>query len=201
MINDVSRAYFSAPARRQVFVELCAEDADTDEDLVGELNYSMYGTRDAAQNWGEECASTMKSIGSEQGTASPCTFSHASRGLRCYIHGDDFVTIGKEHELKWMKQELEKAYEIKTQFLGPNKEESQQVRVLNRILTWGSEGISYEADPRHAEIVISELKLSEAKGVVTPGTRTKVPQRQTERRNLQKVMRACTVVRSPGSIT
>ena len=95
MINDVSRAYFRAPARRQVFVELCPEDAVDGEDMVGEFNYSMYGTRDAAQNWGEECASTMKNIGFEQGAASPCTFSHASKGLRCYIHGGGFVTIGK----------------------------------------------------------------------------------------------------------
>ena len=139
--------------------------------MVGELNYSMYGTRDAAQNWGEECANTMKSIGFEQGTASPCTFSHADRGLRCYIHGDDFVTIGKDLDLKWMQKELEKVYEIKTQVLGPGKEDSQQVRVLNRILTWGSGGISYEADPRHAEIAVKELNLVDAKGVVTPGTK------------------------------
>ena len=51
MINDVSRAFFCAPARRQVFVELPEEDSNG-EDMIGELNYSMYGTRDAAQNWG-----------------------------------------------------------------------------------------------------------------------------------------------------
>ncbi len=34
MINDVSRAYFCAPARRQVFVELPEEDRNG-EDLVG----------------------------------------------------------------------------------------------------------------------------------------------------------------------
>ena len=70
-----------------------------------------------------------------------------------------------------MKGEFEKAYEIKTQVLGPEKEDLQQVRVLNRILTWKSDGISYEADPRHAEIVVKELGLTEAKGVVTPGTK------------------------------
>ena len=171
MINDVSRAYFCAPARRQVFVELCEEDTVAGEDMVGELNYSMCGTRDAAQHWGEACASTMLNIGFNQREASPCTLSHANRGLRCYIHGDDFVTVGADKELKWMKQELEKAYEIKTQVLGPNKEDMQQVRVLNRILTCGPHGTSYEADPRHAEIVAKKLGLSGAKGVVTLGTK------------------------------
>ena len=34
--NDVSRAYFSAPARRQVFVELCSEETLARENMVGE---------------------------------------------------------------------------------------------------------------------------------------------------------------------
>ena len=171
MVNDVSRAYFCAPARRQVFVELPKEDNETGENLVGELNYSMYGTRDAAQNWGEECAATMEQMGFERGKASPCTFSHTQRKLECYIHGDDFVTTGMEQNLKWMKAELEKHYEIKTQVLGPGSEDLQQVRVLNRVLTWTKEGIHYEADPRHAEIVCEQLGLKDAKGVVTPGTK------------------------------
>ena len=100
MVNDVSRAYFSAPARRQVFVELCEEDAVAGEDMIGELNYSMYGTRDAAQNWGEACASTMVKMGFVQGEASPCTFSHPHKGLRSYIHGDDFVTASLDKDRK-----------------------------------------------------------------------------------------------------
>ena len=39
MINDVSRAFFCAPAKRQVFVELPTGDRDSDDDLVGELNF------------------------------------------------------------------------------------------------------------------------------------------------------------------
>ena len=171
MVNDVSRAYFCAPARRQVFVELPDEDNTTGDKMVGELNFSMYGTRDAAQNWGEECAATMKKLGFQRGTASPCTFSHHYRRLRCYIHGDDFVTVGMDEHLKWMKAQLEKQYELKKQVLGPDEGDLKQVRVLNRVLTWSDEGIAYEADPRHAEIVIAELGLKEAKGVVAPGTK------------------------------
>lgn len=171
MVNDVSRAYFCAPARRQVFVELAEEDKIDGEDMIGELNYSMYGTRDAAQNWGEECAATMEKAGFTRGKASPCTFNHHYRRLKCYVHGDDFVTVGLDKDLKWMRAELEKAYELKTHVLGPDKEDLKQVRVLNRVLTWSSEGTSYEADPRHAEIVINDLGLKDAKGVVAPGTK------------------------------
>ena len=76
MVNDVSRAYFCAPARRQVFVELPPEDKSGEEDLVGELNFSMYGTRDAAQNWAEEYSSTLAKAGYERGIANPCLFHH-----------------------------------------------------------------------------------------------------------------------------
>ena len=46
---DVRRAYFHAKAKREVFVELPPEDAE--EGMCGRLLKSMYGTRDAAQNW------------------------------------------------------------------------------------------------------------------------------------------------------
>ena len=46
------RAYFYAPARRKVFVELPPEDQPGDEQMCGLLRYSLYGTRDAAQKLG-----------------------------------------------------------------------------------------------------------------------------------------------------
>ena len=105
MVNDVSRAFLCAPARRQVFVELPPEDPDHGS-MVGELNYSMYGTRDAAQNWGEECAETMIKAGFVRGLASPCTFYHPQRKIRTYIHGDDYVAVGKGEQLLWLKKTL-----------------------------------------------------------------------------------------------
>ena len=59
MINDVARAFFEAPAVRNVCVELPKEDkseADVRHDKVGHLRMSLYGTRDAAMNWQEEVA-------------------------------------------------------------------------------------------------------------------------------------------------
>ena len=71
MVTDVSCAYFVAPARRQVSVELLGEDKVDGEQNVGELNSSMCGPRDAAQNLGEECASTMTHMGFVKGKAPP----------------------------------------------------------------------------------------------------------------------------------
>ena len=55
MVNDISRAFFHAPAKRKVYVQLPNEDGgDGTQKLCDRLNISMYGTRDAAQNWSTE---------------------------------------------------------------------------------------------------------------------------------------------------
>ena len=68
-----------------------------------------------------------------------------------------------------MKADIEKAYGLKAQLLGPDNEDSQHVRVLNRLLTWTKDGTRYEADTRHAEIVINEDGLEDATGAIAPG--------------------------------
>ena len=52
MVNDISLAFLHAPAKRRVYVQFLEEDREEGEQqLCGRLNYSMYGTRDAAHNW------------------------------------------------------------------------------------------------------------------------------------------------------
>ena len=46
MVNDVSRAFFHAKVKRDVYVELPAEDGmPGDKNKCAKLNYSMYGTK------------------------------------------------------------------------------------------------------------------------------------------------------------
>ena len=126
-----------AEAKRELYVELPEEDYDEKEgDMVGKLRLSMYGTRDAAQNWFLEYASALMNIGFRQGLASPCHFFHQERGLMTAVHGDDFITVGPKHELAKMRKELEAHYDLKTQVLGPDPEESKEVRMLNRVIQW-----------------------------------------------------------------
>ena len=40
---------------------------------------------------------------------------------------------------------------------------------LGKVLTWEEHGVRYEADPRHAELVVKALGLADAKPAVTPG--------------------------------
>lgn len=84
MINDVSRAFFEAPATRNICVEIPAEDRtdmDTRHDKVGHLRMSLYGTRDASTNWQEEVAREMSEWGFRRGRYNPCLYSHKERNL------------------------------------------------------------------------------------------------------------------------
>ena len=77
---DVRRAYFYAPARRREFVELPPDDYQAgDEHMCRLLEYSLYGTRDAEQNWEEELASTLGDLKLTRGIACPCCGKAASR--------------------------------------------------------------------------------------------------------------------------
>ena len=96
---DVRRAYFHARARRDVFVEL--PDEDSEPGMCGKLIKSLYGTRDAAQNWEEEYIGFMNDIGFDSGKASPCLFHHADREIRAVVHGDDFTLLGHRDDLDW----------------------------------------------------------------------------------------------------
>ena len=60
---DVKRAYVYGKAQRPVFIEIPIEDwAPGGEQLVGKLNLSLYGTRDAAMNWTREYTEFLEPI-------------------------------------------------------------------------------------------------------------------------------------------
>ena len=49
--------------------------------------------------------------------------------------------------------------------------DDKAVRILNRVVYWDAEGIKYEPDQRHAEIIIQQLGLKGKKTAVTPGVK------------------------------
>ena len=88
MAIDVKRAYFYVKARRAVFIEIPAEDREEgDEQLVGKLNLSLYGTRDAAQNWTLEYTTYLESIGFTKGLPTPCNFKHKHKEIYVTVQG------------------------------------------------------------------------------------------------------------------
>ena len=112
----------------------------------------MYGTRDAAHNWEHEYKDFLTSIGFVAGGASPCYFKHPQKDLSTVVHGGYSTTLGEPKQLRWLRSQMEAEYSIKTAILGPGV--GSVVRILNRVICWTEAGLTYEADPRHAEILI-----------------------------------------------
>ena len=165
---DIKRAYFYAAATRPIHIEIPSEDREPgDEDRVGLLNLSLYGTRDAAVNWTREYTSKLITWGFHKGRASPCNFLHTGRNISLTVHGDDFTATGTEVDLLWLKSRVQSVYEMKSEILGPLGRHKKEIRVLNRVICWTHAGISYEPDQRHAEMIISAMEVT--RSVSSPG--------------------------------
>ena len=173
MHADVSRAYFYAKAVRPVYVQLPAEDFEEGDDTnCGELIMSMYGTRDAAVNWSAEYTATLLESGFVQGPHSPCLFRHPVTEVAIMVHGDDFVAVGKSKALLEARKTLDK-YKLKVKVLGDGSDCVNEVRILNKVIRRTEEGIELEADPRHAEIVVKELGMTDANPSKVPGMKVR----------------------------
>ena len=173
---DISRAYFNAKIKRQVFVKLPPE-AGYGPDMVAVLDKCLYGTRDAAQGWEATYSEVMVKLGFKRGRSSPCVFHHRERNIRCVVHGDDFFSEGLPRDLDWFEKVLLDQFEGKAK--GRLAQPGQELRVLNRVVRRTQDGYEWEADQRHAEILARELGLTpESKPVACPGR--KVTQKEVE---------------------
>ena len=169
MVIDARKAYLHAEVGREIFVELPPEIRRPG--VCARLKRCLYGTRDAPARWEAHLAKQLQSMGFLRGRASPCCFYHPQRGLRCLVHGDDFVFAGTEENLDWVNARMADAFLVKVVGrLGPDSTDLQEMRILNRVARWTPGGVEFEADPRHAEILIRDFGKQGA-DVSIPGVR------------------------------
>ena len=143
--------------------------------MCGLLQMSMYGTRDAAQNWEMKYTSVLKEMGFTQGRSNPCVFKGPRNRSWIVVHGDDFTVLAEKEELVQIFEEMSRKLIAKNRgILGPDGD-NRSVRILNRIVEWTGKGLKYEADQRHADIIVRELGLSgsRTKPVGAPGWQNK----------------------------
>ena len=57
-------------------------------------------------------------MGSEEEDTTHAYYHH-DRGLRTFLHGDDFATVGSGQSTAWLKRVIEVRFEIKSQCIGP----------------------------------------------------------------------------------
>ena len=89
------------------------------------------------------------------------------------MHGDDFTVLASAVNLDWLFRQISERFEVKFRGrLGPEPSDDKAIRILNRVVSWTNDGIEYEADQRHAEIIVQHLGLNKSsKSVGTPSTK------------------------------
>ena len=132
---------------------------------------SLYRTRDAANNWAAEYTATLEKAGYARGIANPCLFYNKRNGVCVMVHGDDFLAVGDKSSTDSLKKVLMDAYKVNVEVLGGGVGEASEIRVLNRVVRRTADGITIEADPRHAEMVVKDLELTTAKPCKTPDSK------------------------------
>ena len=157
-----------------MYIELPKEDPLYDPNMLGRLRLCLYGTRDAALNWQQTLSNHLVEAGFKRGIGHPSVFHHPKKDIWTLVHGDDYCSAGTAEALDWMEDLLSKKYEIKTQRVGKGKLRSGEPKktegqVLNRVVRRTETGWELEADLRHAELIIEQLGLVDAKAVNTPG--------------------------------
>ena len=160
LVIHVRRAYFYARARRRVYIELPEGDGvGPGSRQCGLLRKSLYGTRNAAQNWECELGGFLEEIGLRRGQASTCLYCEESRGISTSVNGDDVTVKASRKDAEWLIQKFKERYEIKTQMIGEAVDLNKQLQILNKTVRWSSRGLWIEADPRHVKEVIRALGL------------------------------------------
>ena len=125
---------------------------------VAEQVRCVYGTRDAGKLWEDTYTVSLENMGFKTGVANPCIFHHAEKDLLVVVHGDDFTTLGLDADIDWFERTLQESFEIKIRGrLGEGCSGPQEIRILNRVVSITPEGLTYEADPRHCDTLMSSL--------------------------------------------
>ena len=144
--------------------------------MVGLQVRCVYGIRDAGSIWEDTYGHCLESAGFKSGISSPCVFYHALRNVTCVVHGDDFTSLGDDDALDWVEGVLAESFDIKVRGrLGTGCPGDNEIRILNRIVRITEQGLEYEADPRHVDLISQSLNLQHSKSVATPGVKNPDP--------------------------
>ena len=173
---DVRKAYFYGTPSRPLYIRPPAE-LGMPKGMVMKLERCMYGCRDSGAIWENVYSEVLKGLGFTQAVASPCCFYHREKGISVVVHGDDFTALATDAGLDFLEEGMQKHFEVKLKGrIGHGDSDCKEMRVLNRLLRVVPEGLLYEPDPRHVEMLARAFDLTKEnvpKPPLTPGEKPK----------------------------
>jgi hypothetical protein len=87
------------------------------------------------------------------------------------VHGDDFTFLGFDEDLDMLEKLMKGWFDLKIRArLGPEVGDDKDIVILGRHVNWGPDGISINADPKHAESIKKYCDINEnSKSLSNPG--------------------------------
>ena len=111
-------------------------------------------------------------MGFEIGVSNPCVFYHPKRDISIVVPGDDFTALADDDNLNWYENKLRESFQIKIRGrLGEGCEGPQEMKMIHRIVTLDGDGLTYEADPRHCDLLMSSLDLTTSSSAYSPSVK------------------------------
>lgn len=169
---DSTEAFLYGNMDRDVYIELPPEDARRHNgDVVGHLQKSMYGLRDAPLIWQRVVHEMLSSRGLNRLVTSQCIYYHPVSGIALVAHVDDFLCFGDKSDLMELLGDLQSEFECDGKVLGPEESEERQISYLRRTITLTCDGLEWEGDQKHVNKFLELTGLINSSGVDTPGVK------------------------------
>ena len=78
------------------------------------------------------------------------------------VHGDDITIGGERRAVELFINMISRKDEIKKQVIGEDADLEEIGRILDRVIMWSCNGITFEADQRHVREMLKDLDLEQA---------------------------------------
>eukprot|EP00971_Amphidinium_carterae_P350127 6491397-Amphidinium_carterae.1 len=131
--------------------------------MCGMLLRSMYSTQDAVQIWQKDYAKLLGGKHWKQGDSNGALFYDTVSQARAVVHGDDFLLLGDDDDVRAMDETLKSRYNCKSGgVLGPDEGDDSEVTYLNRVIRYvkgSTPRLEIEPDMHHLDYVMRDLGL------------------------------------------
>ena len=173
IILDLTTAFLQIPSEETVAMRP-PSDVAPGEGKIWKLKVALYGTTSASELFQQDVIKTHVEDGFEVNEVNTCALTkydpeNMLHRTWCLFHGDDFAAIGYREDLEKYAKVIHTKYRCETKaFLGLDDDLEKTGKFTKRIINVGTDGWSYEADPKHAKGMIADLGLVDAKSVSSP---------------------------------
>ncbi|KAL2887235.1 Retrovirus-related Pol polyprotein from transposon TNT 1-94 [Ceratocystis lukuohia] len=120
---DACNAFAQSKIKEDVYIKLPA-NVKCPNGMVAKLDRCLYGLKQAAYQWNEDCTKFLRSMGFENMVTEPCLLYHAERKMLVLLYVDDITIASLDGKsIKWFKDRFSRRFVVKdlgetTQIIG-----------------------------------------------------------------------------------